>query len=191
MPELSLVRPTTVQEIIEKNNSPRGKVKVSEKPNDHLDKNAFLKLLVTQLAKQDPLAPVNDREFIAQMAQFSSLEQMSLVAQSVGQLKSFQANFLLGREVTGKDFLTGRELNGRVEKVFYDNTGEVFLKVGPGSIRFQDISAIGENVSRETKTNPQEEKLVQLLEKLLDKENPSEQNKEALLNQNNSKNKEE
>lgn len=41
-----------------------------------MDKDAFLKLLVTQLKNQDPLNPMEDRDFIAQMAQFSSLEQM-------------------------------------------------------------------------------------------------------------------
>lgn len=44
--------------------------------NNDLDKDAFLRLLVTQLRSQDPLSPMEDREFIAQMAQFSSLEQM-------------------------------------------------------------------------------------------------------------------
>lgn len=50
-----------------------------EKSNQNssaLDKDAFLRLLVTQLSNQDPLSPMEDREFIAQMAQFSSLEQM-------------------------------------------------------------------------------------------------------------------
>jgi len=49
--------------------------KESKRKND-LDKDAFLRLLTTQLSNQDPLNPMEDREFIAQLAQFSSLEQM-------------------------------------------------------------------------------------------------------------------
>ncbi len=44
--------------------------------NYDLDKNAFLRLLTVQLSNQDPLNPMEDREFIAQLAQFSTLEQM-------------------------------------------------------------------------------------------------------------------
>lgn len=52
------------------------KEEVTNDINNSLDKEAFLKLLVTQLANQNPLNPVEDKEFIAQLAQFSSLEQM-------------------------------------------------------------------------------------------------------------------
>ncbi|WP_245926252.1 flagellar hook capping FlgD N-terminal domain-containing protein [Sulfoacidibacillus thermotolerans] len=48
---------------------------------DQLGKNAFLQLLVTQMKYQDPLSPQSNTQFIAQLAQFSSLEQMTNVAQ--------------------------------------------------------------------------------------------------------------
>ncbi|MCL1843930.1 MAG: hypothetical protein FWF79_08960 [Defluviitaleaceae bacterium] len=48
----------------------------TREPNNDLDRNAFLNLLITQLRHQDPLNPMDDRDFIAQMAQFSALEQM-------------------------------------------------------------------------------------------------------------------
>lgn len=52
------------------------KTKNKKTQSGDLDKDAFLRLLITQLQNQDPLNPMEDREFIAQMAQFSSLEQM-------------------------------------------------------------------------------------------------------------------
>lgn len=51
-----------------------------------LDKDDFLQLLVTQLQHQDPLNPLDDKEFIAQLAQFSSLEQMNNIASGIGTL---------------------------------------------------------------------------------------------------------
>ena len=45
--------------------------------SDALGRDAFLQLLTTQLAHQDPLQPQGDTEFIAQLAQFSSLEQLT------------------------------------------------------------------------------------------------------------------
>ena len=48
-----------------------------------LGRDAFLQLLTTQLANQDPLKPQNDTEFIAQLAQFSSLEQLTQIRGSL------------------------------------------------------------------------------------------------------------
>jgi flagellar basal-body rod modification protein FlgD len=57
----------------------------AEKPGT-LGKDAFLQLLVTQLQHQDPTKPQADSEFIAQLAQFSSLEQLTQIAEGVDTL---------------------------------------------------------------------------------------------------------
>ncbi|MBL8967199.1 MAG: flagellar hook assembly protein FlgD [Spirochaetaceae bacterium] len=72
-----------------------------------LDKDDFLKILITQLQHQDPTAPLQDKEFIAQMAQFSSLEQMTNMSQGFnklsGLLASSEAGQVLGRNVEIRD----------------------------------------------------------------------------------------
>jgi flagellar basal-body rod modification protein FlgD len=55
-----------------------------------LDKDAFLRLLIAELSNQDPLNPMDDREFIAQMAQFSSLEQMTNMTKALEGLSSME-----------------------------------------------------------------------------------------------------
>jgi flagellar basal-body rod modification protein FlgD len=68
-----------------------------------LNKDDFLKLLITQLTHQDPTEPMNDREFIAQMAQFSTLEQITNMSQDFGKLSGIlstsQALGMLGKTV--------------------------------------------------------------------------------------------
>ncbi len=49
---------------------------LSKQKGSNLDKDSFMLLLVTQFKYQDPLNPMEDKEFVAQMAQFSSLEQL-------------------------------------------------------------------------------------------------------------------
>ncbi|HTH14558.1 MAG TPA: flagellar hook assembly protein FlgD [Spirochaetia bacterium] len=69
----------------------------------NMDKDDFLKILITQLTTQDPSQPLQDKDFIAQMAQFSSLEQMTNMASSFGKVSNVitasQAVSTIGKDV--------------------------------------------------------------------------------------------
>ncbi len=56
------------------------RVNEQKKKSQILDKDAFLKLMLTQLQHQNPLDPMDNTEYIAQMAQFSSVEQLANIA---------------------------------------------------------------------------------------------------------------
>ena len=109
-----------------------------------LGKDDFLKILITQLQHQDPTKPMEDREFIAQMAQFSSLEQMTNMSTQFTELsatmKGFQAMNLIGRNV---EIIQGDSfIQGSVEAV----TGGAFpqLLVNGAYYDLEDISKVTE-----------------------------------------------
>jgi flagellar basal-body rod modification protein FlgD len=72
---------------------------------DPLGKDAFLNLLVTQLQHQDPTQPMADAEFLAQLAQFSSLEQLQEMNQSLTQIAQFYS--ALGSTNVAADAVAG------------------------------------------------------------------------------------
>jgi flagellar basal-body rod modification protein FlgD len=67
-----------------------------------LGKDDFLKILITQLKNQDPMQPLQDKEFIAQMAQFTSVEQLTNMATEMKALRQTLgfASGLIGKEVS-------------------------------------------------------------------------------------------
>ncbi|MBI3974217.1 MAG: hypothetical protein HY332_23310 [Chloroflexi bacterium] len=101
-----------------------------------LGKEDFLKLLLAQLSNQDPLRPMEDREFIAQLAQFNTLEQMqqanrNLVALIASQTLA-QASALLGKQIEA------RGVKGEVTAVTVEN-GSPKLSVGSVQVALSDV----------------------------------------------------
>jgi flagellar basal-body rod modification protein FlgD len=88
-------------------------------PVKTLDKDAFLQLFIAQLRNQDPSSPQDTSQFIAQMALFSVLEQLTNMNEEIAQLRLSQemseASALIGRQVTISS--EGEEVSGQVEKV--------------------------------------------------------------------------
>ena len=75
---------------------------------EELDRNAFLKLFTTQLQNQDPLEPVKNEAFIAQLAQFSTLEATTSMSDSLQQFITDQRSdgLMRGAALIGKSVFT-------------------------------------------------------------------------------------
>jgi len=118
--------------------------------NQSLDKDAFLKLLITQLQNQDPLNPMDDKESIAQLAQFSSLEQMEQMNSSFTKFgdtfaqssTATQSYALVGSWVDYNDpWNPGATATGMVDGVTFED-GVPKLKIGAASVDLSDIAKV-------------------------------------------------
>ena len=126
-----------------------------------LGQEDFLKLLSTQLANQDPLAPSNDLNSISQMASFSSAQQMSDLVTSLKQFIVSQdfasAQNMLGKYVTvktGTDTTTGaiQSVSGVVSNVGYDKNGVSIISIGDKTYSPADV--IGVQATAPAATTP-------------------------------------
>lgn len=107
-----------------------------------LGKDDFLKILITQLQNQDPTNPMDDREFIAQMAQFSTLEQMTNMNTAIQNFVHLQTSQslvqhseLIGKKVTWMRIVDVDEYRQKIEYV--DNTVQAVRLELDGQIRIQ------------------------------------------------------
>ena len=104
----------------------------STQATNGMGKDTFMKLLVAQMANQNPMEPTDDKEMIAQMTQFSTLEQITNMAtestKSATASQMSQAVNLLGRTVTYLD-TDGNKQTGTVDQVSMVN-GAPNLTVG-------------------------------------------------------------
>ncbi|HOO57551.1 MAG TPA: flagellar hook capping FlgD N-terminal domain-containing protein [bacterium] len=112
--------------------------------NDTLGKDAFLNLLVAEMKYQDPLDPMQNEDFIAELAQFNSLEQMMQLNDSFEQMLIMQnltqANTFIGLEVSWFDS-EGNAQSGVVDAVEVISS-EPMLIVGNEIVSTSDIFAI-------------------------------------------------
>jgi flagellar basal-body rod modification protein FlgD len=111
------------------------------KPKQGLDQEDFMKLLVAQMQNQDPLNPMNDQEMVAQMAQFSLLEQMEALNKS---FVSAQALQLIGKSVYAEVPQADGgilPIAGQVDKVSLRD-GKVILSVGDNELSMEDVREV-------------------------------------------------
>jgi len=131
--------------------------KEERKSGDSLGKDDFLKLLITQLQNQDPSSPMDNSQFIAQMAQFSTLEQMVNIGSKIDDLVEMKTqdsllnySSFVGKEVTwhaveesidsvSETGLTIKEGTGVIQSIQFKNDSVVFIledgtKLEPGNI---------------------------------------------------------
>jgi flagellar hook assembly protein FlgD len=110
-----------------------------------LDKDAFLRLMIAQLQHQDPLDPVSDKEFVAQLAQFTALEQMQNMNKSMQHQTAFS---MIGKLISGRTFSEAQsrfvEVAGRVDSVVIRG-GEAFLIVGDNEVAMNNVDQIIED----------------------------------------------
>ena len=114
-----------------------------------LGKDDFLQLLVTQLKNQDPLEPMKNEEFVAQLAQFNSLEQMINLNKNFESMLSLQslsyASTFIGKSVAWLD-ADGNQMSGAVQEVEMNDTGPM-LNIGGELVDPNDIIAVAETQS--------------------------------------------
>lgn len=110
-----------------------------------LGKDAFLKILVTQMKNQNPMEPLKDTEFIAQMAQFSSLEQLTNLNTAFNQLVELQGNpsksiadyaNLIGTTVSWEQEVDGQKIAGE------GNVKALSMKNGEFLVELEDDTKV-------------------------------------------------
>ncbi|MFV0440925.1 MAG: flagellar hook assembly protein FlgD [Lachnospirales bacterium] len=117
----------------------------STSSQSELDKDAFLSLLITQMQYQDPLSPMDNQDFLAQMAQFSSLEQM----QNLNTVQTeTQAYSMIGKYVVSSTYneTTAKTdvVEGRVEGVRIDGD-DVYLTIDETEVKLNSIQTVYED----------------------------------------------
>jgi flagellar basal-body rod modification protein FlgD len=103
-------------------------------PGGKMGKDEFLKLLVAQLKNQDPMSPDNGQEMAAQLAQFSSLEQLTQIGKTMETQGSYLQGVIGSLAASGAQGAIGKPVLAYGNHVYVpaDGTGSVKFTVGGG-----------------------------------------------------------
>lgn len=117
---------------------------VSAVATNTLDKDAFLKLFTVQLKNQDPLNPMDSTAFLAQMAQFSTVEQLYNVNTNLTSMISSQNTLLQGMSVNliGKTVTLQDGSSGQVTGISFDGTNTSVVIDNQKSVLLTNIRKI-------------------------------------------------
>jgi flagellar basal-body rod modification protein FlgD len=105
-----------------------------------LGQDDFFKLFLAQLKNQDPTKPMDDKEFVAQLAQFSMIDTMKAVQKALTGTQLAQASGLIGKHIIGHD-TSGQAVDGIVDRVVQDEKG-LLLVVGSQVVDSASITSV-------------------------------------------------
>ena len=112
--------------------------------NRELGKDAFLKILIAQLSNQDPLDPLKDKDFIAQMAQFSTLEQMTNMSKSIEEMNALSrgaAVSYIGRTVEYEND-DGLKEYGKIAYLRFEKGGTILVTDSEIDVPLEKVLAV-------------------------------------------------
>jgi flagellar basal-body rod modification protein FlgD len=94
-----------------------------------LSKDDFFKMFLTQLKNQDPTSPMDDKEMLSEMGQFTMIDTLQQLQKTLGGTQLAQASALIGDQVIGTD-TSGKAASGTVDRIVQDASGILLLLDG-------------------------------------------------------------
>lgn len=134
---MALMAPVENGQIVETESQKSLKKELTAQKNG-MDKDAFLQLLVAQMQYQDPLEPMDNTEYVAQLATFSQLEATQNLSNTI--------SYGMANDLVGKYVILNTDMgtvNGKVDYVMYEN-GDIYLAVGDGIYSIDDLDTVAD-----------------------------------------------
>lgn len=131
-------------------------LKTKPKEGTDLDKDSFMKLLVAQMKYQNPSAPTDGKEYLAQMAQFAMVEKLEAISAAQADLMAWQKNIvgesLVGRTVTGTG--AAGPVTAQVTGMTLTDSGPLLELAGGGQLAIDKVEKVTDGGSSPTPRPP-------------------------------------